>query len=46
MGEVEYTMLDGPKEERMRILRDFFGLKEGQTFQDIGKDEKKDDDKK
>ena len=34
-GDLVYTMLDGSKEERMKMLRQFLGLKEGQTFQDI-----------
>lgn len=35
MAEAVVTMLDGTPEERRNILRNFLGLKEGQTFQEI-----------
>lgn len=33
------TMLDGTKEQREKIMKDFFGLKPEQSFQDIEVDE-------
>lgn len=39
MGDLVCNILDGSKEERMKAMREFFGLKEGQTFQDIEVDD-------
>lgn len=39
MGDLVFNQLDGSPEERMKILREFLGLKDGQTFQDIKVDD-------
>ena len=45
MAQKQVTLLDGTKEQREKIMREFFGLKPGQTFQDIdvGIDEDEDE---
>lgn len=35
MGQKQVTFLDGTKEQREKIMREFFGLKPGQTYQDL-----------
>lgn len=35
MGDLVCNLLDGSKEERTKAMREFFGLEEGQSFQDI-----------
>lgn len=43
MGDLVCTMLDGSKEERMKAMKEFFGLREDQTFQDIEIDDDDDE---
>ena len=31
----QVTLIDGTKEQREEIMREFFGLKSGQTYQDL-----------
>ena len=35
MVQKQVTILDGTKEEREKVMREFFGLKPGQTYQDL-----------
>lgn len=43
MGDLVCNMLDGSKEERMKAMKEFFGLREDQTFQDIKFDDDDDE---
>ena len=35
MAQKQVVILDGTKEQREKIVREFFGLKPGQTYQDM-----------
>ena len=39
MDQKEMNMLDGSKEQREKIMKEFFGLKPDQSFQDLDVDE-------
>ena len=42
MEKKPITMLDGTKEQREKIMKEFFGLNSEQSFQDIEVDEEDD----
>lgn len=39
MGDLVCNVLDGSKEERIKSMKEFFGLSEDQSFQDIEVDD-------
>lgn len=43
MDKKQINILDGSKEQREKIMKEFFELKDGQSFQDLDVDVDEDD---